>query len=286
MADDPYQHARRAALGARLRQLRQEAGLSERKVAKTAGISQSSVSRIENGEMGTSGETLDRIIAAMSVDAEAAEDLRDLLSVVHTEAESLRRYARRGFAAVQGQIGALERRTRLLRAFQPGLVPGLLQTAEYAFNVLSRIPYVTSADLTHCAQARMDRQAILYEPGRQFRFVLTESALLHWVCPPAVMLAQLDRLRELATLPTVHLGILPLDRPMPQFPQCGFTIYDNERAHVESHTNHTKLTAPADVALYASIHQDYEAAAVQGQQVDPVLKRVMQTYRERLANDA
>jgi len=280
---DPYQQARLSALGLRLRQLREQAGVSARAVAARADINQSTMSRIENGKIRPSVDVLDRIIAAMAVPAPAAEELHDLLGVLHTEAEHLRRYARKGFGALQQQIGSLERRTRRVRAFQPSLVPGLLQTAEYAAQALSQVYYASSADLARAAQARMERQAVLHEPGREFRYVLTESALLHWVCPAPVMLAQVDRLRELATLPTVRLGILPQDRPMPGFPAHAFTLYDDERVHVELHTTHMKFTAPADVAVYSATYREYERAAVFGGQAEQVLRRVMDEYRRRAA---
>lgn len=279
---DAYQQARLSALGVRLQAIRKQAtGLSARAVAARADIAQSTMSRIENGQMRPSPEVLDRVIAAMEISEAAAEELRDLLGVLHTEAEHLRRYARKGFGSLQAQIGALERRTRLVRAFQPSLVPGLLQTAEYAGQALGHVMYSDSNDWARAAQARMDRQAILHQPGRTFRYVITEAALLHWVCPAEVMLAQVDRLRELATLPTVRLGILPQDQRMPTFPHHGFTIYDSERVHVELHTTHLKLTAPADVAVYAATFGEYERAAVYGEDADAVLRRVMQEYRKR-----
>jgi transcriptional regulator with XRE-family HTH domain len=278
---DTYQQARLSALGLRLRELREDAGPSARSVAARAGINQSTLSRIETGKMRPSAEVLDRIIAALDLDEDATEELHDLLGVLHTEAENLRRYARRGFGALQSSIGSLERHTRLIRAFQPSMVPGLLQTAEYAGQVLSHIWYANSTDMARAAQARIERQSILHEPGREFRYVITESALLHWACPARVMVAQIDRLRELAGLPTVRLGVLPQDRPMPTFPQHGFTIYDDERAHIELHTTHLKLTAPGDVKIYAMTHQEYERAAVYGKDADAVLRRAMSAYIRR-----
>ncbi|MER6531135.1 helix-turn-helix transcriptional regulator [Streptomyces sp. NPDC001508] len=282
---DAYQQARLSALGLRLRDLREKAGVSARAVAARADINQSTMSRIETGRIRPSAEVLGRIIAALDLDQAAADELHDLLGVLHTETEHLRRYARRGFGALQARIGALERHTRLVRSFQPSTVPGLLQTAEYAAQALGKVYYASSTDLARAAHARMERQTILHEPGREFRYVLTEAALLHWVCPARVMLAQIDRIRELATLPTVRLGILRQDRAMPTFPQHGFTLFDDERAHIELHTTHLKLTAPKDVAVYIATFAEYERAAVYGEEAEMVLRRVMQEYRRR-ADDA
>lgn len=276
-----HQQAQLSALGIRLREIREAANLSARSVASAAGIAQSTMSRIETGKLRPSADILDRIIAALGMNETGAEELHDLLGVLHTEAEHLRRYARRGFGALQVKIGAMERRTRCIRSFQPSMVPGLLQTAEYAAQALSHVYYASSTDLARSAQARMERQSILHEPGREFRYVITECALWHWICPARVMLAQADRLRELATLPTVRLGILPWDQPMPQFPQHGYTIYDRERVHVELYTNHLKITDPKDVTVYTAIHEEYERTAVYGEEADDVLRRVMEVYRGR-----
>jgi transcriptional regulator with XRE-family HTH domain len=275
---DSYQQARLSVLGHRLREVRTASGLSTRNVASRAGVNQSTVSRLELGKIRPKAEVLDRLIAALGADDATAEELHDLLGVLHTDAEHLRRYARRGFGVLQTKIGALERRTRTVRSFQPSMVPGLLQTAEYATQALGHVYYASSHDLARAAQARMERQVILHEPGRTFRYVVAESALRQRVCPDWVMAAQVDRLRELAHLPTVRLGILPWDRPMPQFPQNAFTIFDDERVHVELYTTHLKITDPKDVAVYSAIHGEFDRAAVYGREADDVLRRLMSLF--------
>ena len=59
--------------------------------------------------------------------------------------------------------------------------------------------------------ARMRRQEVLYEAGREFEFILMEVALLVRNCPAEVMLGQLDRLMGITGLRNVTLAIVPLD---------------------------------------------------------------------------
>ncbi|WP_437069565.1 Scr1 family TA system antitoxin-like transcriptional regulator [Streptomyces sp. enrichment culture] len=56
--------------------------------------------------------------------------------------------------------------------------------------------------------ARVERQSVLYEPGRESVFVLTEAVLRTWPGTPALMLAQLDRLLAVESLSTVRLGVI------------------------------------------------------------------------------
>src|SRR6266498_5415335 len=91
------------------------------------------------------------------------------------------------------------------------VVPGLLQTAEYArarFAQGVRLHKVPD-DVDEAVRLRVQRQEILYRPDKRFHFVLTEAALRNRLCPVDVMLAQLDRLVALSALRNVRLGIIP-----------------------------------------------------------------------------
>jgi DNA-binding XRE family transcriptional regulator len=98
-----------------------------------------------------------------------------------------------------------------LCAFEPCLVPGLLQTEEYARAVISAGGMHPPATVDELVAVRMERQQLLHraEPP-ECVFLLDESALRRPVGGPAVLDAQLDRLLELTVLRCVRLHVIPV----------------------------------------------------------------------------
>src|SRR5262249_21638994 len=148
------------------------------------------------------------------------------LEVQHAEWQRL---LRGGFRPRQHELTRLDQRTRLFRVFEATVIPGLLQTAEYA-----RARFVETArrvkgptDVNEAVQARIQRQDVLYRQDKRFHFVLTEAALRLRLCPPAVMLGQLDRLVSLSALPNMRLGIIGMHAQYAATaPWHGFWLYD------------------------------------------------------------
>jgi len=105
------------------------AGLSGRQIAQTTGISQPRVSRVERGESVLSIRELEAWADATG----AGEDRRALLlglgEAAVNEVTTLRARLSNGLASVQQSVRELEATARTLRNFQPGIIPGLLQTA-------------------------------------------------------------------------------------------------------------------------------------------------------------
>ena len=119
-----------------------------------------------------------------------------------------RRMFRTGQRARQEAIAEIESATSCVRNFEPVLVPGLLQTPDYArYRLAERLEEIGAPDDVDDAVAvRMQRQQVLYRPGKRFSFVVTEAVLRYRLCPLEVMAGQLDRLVALSTLTTIRLG--------------------------------------------------------------------------------
>ncbi len=99
-----------------------------------------------------------------------------------------------------------------LCSFEPCLVPGLLQTEEYARAVFSAGGLYRSDRVEELVSLRMSRQRLLHrDDPPDCVFVIDESALRRRVGGPAVMDRQLGRLLEAVELPRVRLHVLPLD---------------------------------------------------------------------------
>jgi transcriptional regulator with XRE-family HTH domain len=242
-------------LAGELRRLRDLSGLSGRELARRMGTSQSKVSRIESG---TTIPTLPEVTAwtsAIGASAEVHDSLVALAEAAFTEAQSWRDASRRRPHA-QDEIRALESRTRMLCVFQPSVVPGLLQTAEYARRVFSFFPVtLAERDVPAAVAGRLNRQLALYETDRKFSFLITEAALRWRPGPPELMVAQLDRIASVSTLDNVSVGVIPLGVPAVATLTHSFVIYegrDERDSLVEVDTIHALLLVkrPADVELY------------------------------------
>lgn len=225
----------RQQLAVELRRLRDVAGISGRELAKRVGISQSTLSRIEAGHVVPPLPQVLDWAKAVGAEPDCQATLRALTEAAHSPEV-------RDWAAslaerphLQDDVRAFEEDAHLVRNFQPALVPGLLQTAEYARRVFDTFdpPYAPEAAAAALA-ARLDRQRVLYDPAKQFEFLITEAALRFRPGPHRVLLAQLDRIISIETLDTVTIGVIPQDIEASTTIPHGFVIYENEDHAVAS----------------------------------------------------
>ncbi|MEW1873107.1 helix-turn-helix transcriptional regulator [Streptomyces caelestis] len=269
---------RMKALGVRLRGLRTEAGLTGAVLAQRAGVGQPTVSKVETGRMVPSPDVLDRLSRALGLDDSTSREVRDLLVAVETAADS---GPASGDEALAGAaLDEAVRSARLVRSFQCVVLPAMLQSAEYARHVFESAPNATPEAVGRAVAARVERQSVLYEPGRESVFVLTEAVLRTWPGTPALMLAQLDRLLAVASLSTVWLGVIPWRRPVPLLPRHGFTLCDQRAVVVEAFAGERVSVDSAELAAYEEEFGRFERAAVFGDEVRELLLRVMKEFRE------
>ena len=160
---------------------------------------------------------------------------------------------------------SLESETEIIRWYEPLLVPGLLQTAEYAAAVLRRVIdfYEVPDDVDAGVATRMRRQQILYEPGHRFHFVMAQQALRTVVGGPEVMAGQFDRLLSVMSLTRVRLGIVP-DRVPYMVPSNQFIIFDDRLVQVEAVSAEISVTQPREIALYRRSFASLAESALYG----------------------
>ncbi|MGW4440156.1 helix-turn-helix domain-containing protein [Streptomyces sp. NPDC004596] len=269
---------RMRALGARLRGLRTEAGLTGAVLAHRAGVGQPTVSKVETGRMVPSLVVLDRLSRALGLDESTAHEVRDLLAAVVDAADS--DGAERTTPLAGTTVDEEVRSARLVRSFQCVVLPAMLQTAEYARHVFESAPNSTPQAVGRAVAARVERQSVLYEPGRESVFVLTEAVLRTWPGTPSLMLAQFDRLLAVESLSTVRLGVIPWRRPVPVLPRHGFTLCDRQAIVVETFAGERVSVDSAEVAAYEETFSRFERAAVFGDEVRELLLRVMKEFRD------
>jgi transcriptional regulator with XRE-family HTH domain len=265
----------REALGQWLSKLRRDADLNGKELAGRLGWHASKVSRIELGRQTASKD--DVIAWAQAVGKpEAADELTARATALETHYVSHRRMLTQGHAGLQRAWAALEESTSYLRVFEAALVPGLLQTADYARYVfaamaaLKELPDDTDAAIA----ARMERQRLLYEPGKRFHFVLTTGALRARTCPAEVMRGQLDRLMVTTTMERVRLGIIPDQAQLMLPPMHGFWILDDRLVQAEVLAADLNLTDESEIRLHVEAFNRLATSAVYGGTARAVLAQL------------
>ncbi|MYW07037.1 helix-turn-helix domain-containing protein [Streptomyces sp. SID2563] len=193
-----------AAFGARIRSLREANGWKQENLAKRTGYSSTHISAVETGrKMPT---------LRFSRQADAAFGIQETVDTFERAWREIRHGSLlEGFPQYVGHEG----RAVELRLYEIGIIPGLLQTPEYA-RVLANSAVQRGAIAQEQADERVavlaERQAALVRPKPPMLFVtLDESCIRRPVGGPAVMDAQLERLIEFAELPNTLLQIAPYE---------------------------------------------------------------------------
>jgi hypothetical protein len=274
----------RDALGKRLRELRQRAadddgrplGLSGRKLAESLSWPPSKISKLETAAQTPTDDDIVAWTRATNSEAEA-ETLLAALHTLESQHAEWQRQMRGGLRHHQQEIAELNERTTSFRAFEPTFIPGLLQTADYArYRFMQSIAvFKVRNDVDEAVRTRIDGQRILYQSDKRFRFVITEATLRYRLCPPEVMLGQLDRLISLAALPNVRLGIIPFDAPYVVAPAHGFWIMDDDRVMVETFSAELNLAQPQEIELYGQIFESLAESASYGRAARALITEVV-----------
>lgn len=265
----------RKALGARLREIRKDADLTARAFALLAGWHYTKVSKAENGvRIPSQGDIRDwcRI-------CNAEDQVMDLVAAarnVETSYAEWRRQLRAGMRRSQAARLPVYERTKLFRLYEPALIPGVFQTAQYAAAVIGSFLEFTQAatDLNEAVAARMEWQKIIYA-DHEFRVILEEQALRTRVGRPEVVTGQLDRLLAVMSLPSVDLSIIPTGAERKVMPSGGFLIFDDEMVQAETVSAELTITPPQEIALYARRFALLRTSAVTGRDARHLIQRAL-----------
>jgi transcriptional regulator with XRE-family HTH domain len=270
----------RRRLGARLRELRALRFRSGTALAEHLGWQQSRVSKLETGTQLPSEADL---TAWLTATGQTSDEARDSLAEMVMAARLNYRvwtdeWARPGgIASAQDAITAEEMGATRLASLQPAVVPGLVQTQQYAREVLTAPggPRLVgdAGQVEQMLAARQRRQELLYA-GKTIQLVMSEAALRIWFISADTLRGQRDRLIQAIELPGVEIGILPFDRPNPVPGFAGFDLIGSTVAFVESLTGEQRIDAPDEVAVYVKALDLALAAAVTGDAAIELIKAV------------
>lgn len=200
----------RISLGARLRALREAAGISREDAGYHIRGSAPKISRMELGRVGfKERDIIDLLAFYGNKDSKLESELLELARQANTQGW-WHRYADHYANWFQNYLG-LEAAASIIRTYELQFIPGLLQTADYARAVIRLGSKSLSAEqMEERVNLRMRRQQVL-EREKPLRLwaVLDEAVLRRPVGAPEVMRAQIQALIEAADKPTVTMQVLP-----------------------------------------------------------------------------
>ena len=204
---------RRRELGAQLRALRTEKGWTVEQVAERLLMSTSKVSRLETGQRGANARDIRDLSNLYGLDDQQRQRLTDLARAgkQHPWWQPL--------SLPYSTYVGLETDATSIKDFGLGVMPGLLQTPEYAKAVLQAIvPHRTHDEIENLIKGRLARQqrVLSAKEPQQFQAILDASVLHRVVGSRAIMQEQLGQLIEMSELPNVSVKVVPYEAgPLP-----------------------------------------------------------------------
>jgi transcriptional regulator with XRE-family HTH domain len=236
-----------------LRALRNERGWTVEQLAERLLCSPSKVSRMETGQRGVSARDIRDLASIYDLDDARREQLAELAA----EGKQPAWWQSRGL--IYPTYIGLEAAASSISDFALGLVPGLLQTREYATAVLRAqlLPF-TQDVLERTLETRLARQERLTSPSDPLRFeALLEASVLHRIAGgKAVMKAQLEQLLKMSERPNFTIRVLPFEAGVLPSNTNKFIILTFDKPEVpstvfiEALTGDLYIDRPDEVAVY------------------------------------
>ncbi|GGS64108.1 transcriptional regulator [Planobispora rosea] len=244
-----------AFFGYELRRYRQEAGLTQSKLASRAGFALGTISMAETGRRPPTEDFARRCDEALGADG-ALIRIKEMIDNVAARLPAWFR-----------PWAEIEQAAESLRTWEPLIVPGLLQTEDYARVLFSGEPRASAGGVERDVAARMERQRVLErEDPPMLWVVMDEGVLARRIGDDAVMAAQLDRLLQVAGLPHVTLQVLPSDAGSTVGLLGGFVIAQSRgfanTVYMESAGQGQVTDRPDDVADITTKYEAIRAEAL------------------------
>jgi transcriptional regulator with XRE-family HTH domain len=271
---------RRRELGALLRKLRTEKGLTVEQAADRLMISMSKLSRMETGHGVAGARDIRDLCALYGVTDQAERD-----HMMKLAAEGRRQAWWQSYDLGYATYVGLEAEAVTISAFQSSVVHGLLHTADYArAGHRGAMPLLSPDQIELQIEAKLTRQRILTrdEPAR-FSVVLDEAALHRLVGGRQVMAAQLAKILEVAALPNVTVQVLPYDVGAHPATESNFTILELPGptpgvVFVEGLIGSTYLERDDDLIRYQMIFRELESIALSPQGSRDFIRKFKRDY--------
>ncbi|MEU9288467.1 helix-turn-helix transcriptional regulator [Streptomyces sp. NPDC048275] len=283
MASNVNPTVRRRRLGQELRRLRELKGMTAEEVAERLLVSQSKISRLENGRRSISQRDVRDLCGVYEV-----EDVRIVDSLMQMAKDSRQQGWWHSFGDIPYSVYiGLETDAASLRVYDPQVVPGLLQTRPYAEALIAgALPETASGEIDKRVQVRLRRQERISAPEIPLRLwtVLDEAALRRVVGNRSLMRDQLEHLVEQSQLPHVTVQVIPFEMgahpglngqyAILEFPDAA----DSSVVYIEGVTSDLYLEKANDVQKYSVMYEHLRAQALNVEQSRQFIADIAKEY--------
>ncbi|WP_328538225.1 helix-turn-helix domain-containing protein [Streptomyces sp. NBC_00344] len=283
MASNVNPTVRRRRLGQELRRLRELKGMTAEEVAERLLVSQSKISRLENGRRSISQRDVRDLCGVYEV-----EDHRIVDSLMQMAKDSRQQGWWHAFGDIPYSVYiGLETDAASLRVYDPQVVPGLLQTRQYAEALIAgALPETAVSDIEKRVQVRLRRQERISAAENPLRLwvVIDESALRRVIGDRQLMIQQLEHLVELSRLPHVTVQVLPFTMgahpgingqyAILEFPDAA----DSSVVYIEGVTSDLYLEKAHDVQKYSVMYEHLRAQALNVEQTRQFIMEIAKDY--------
>ncbi|MDQ0310208.1 transcriptional regulator with XRE-family HTH domain [Kitasatospora herbaricolor] len=275
---------RRRRLGAELRRLRETLGMTAEEVAGRLMVSQSKISRLENGRRSISQRDVRDLCDVYNVD-----DERIRAGLMEMARESRQRGWWHEFSDIPYSVYiGLEAEASSIRAYESSFVPGLLQTQAYAEAVvLGTQPDTDATAVSRRVEVRLKRQSRIYGENQlgSLWAVIDEAVLRREVGGSEVMYRQLNQLLELSARSNINLQVIPFSHgahpgmtgtfSLMEFPESA----DSTVVYFEGVTSDLYLEKDADVRRYTGLYDHLRAAALSVAESRSLIAKIAEGYQ-------
>jgi transcriptional regulator with XRE-family HTH domain len=277
----------RRQVGRLMRQLREQAGISLMAAAEELEFSRARMYRIENGEVPVRKHD---VIAMCSV-YQATPRMTEVLIGLAQESKS------KGWWHAYGDVVpawfelyvGMEQAAGHLRSYAPSVIPGLLQTREYAECVFRKWIGDDDAAVDNAVAVRLERQSLLVRnrPKAPRLDVILNEGVLRQAIPDSVgMRRQLAHLVDAGTRPNVSVRVIPFAAgptkaagsgqfTILEFPAVGTASPEPTTIYCENLTGALYLDKLTEVETYESIWSDLEATALSQAETDDLIAAII-----------
>ncbi|CAM3202023.1 helix-turn-helix domain-containing protein [Stackebrandtia soli] len=277
---------RRKRLGAELLRLRKESKLPTATICKKTGLTTAKISRMENATFAPNLADLMTLLPVYGVDGTRWHE------IIRIAADGAERGWWQDFGKHMGarqRINAdLEFGAALIREFSGGVIPGLLQTADYT-RARCRVSHVRgsfapTANIDKAVEARLARQRMMRRPeGPRYTAVIDELALLRPAAPPETMRAQIEELIHLQeTDSQITIHVLPIRAVISDYwlPNASFSIYtysdpqDPTITVIEGEARDLLLSEQSDIDTYQDLFTRISDAVLSPESTTRLMRQI------------
>jgi transcriptional regulator with XRE-family HTH domain len=272
--------SRALQLGAELRDARKRAGMTVAHLADVLGYHHSTISRWERGESTPSEADTAAVLAILGVTGQEREQVVEL-----ARHDGILDWVAPGIGKQLAALIEYERIAHTITEVNPLLIPGLLQTREYAISLMlsGGLP---RGQAEQGAVVRMCRQEVLTRrKPATFVAIIGEQAVRHLACDDEAMVEQLHHLLAMAERPNIHIQILPFNARFTPALEGQFVLLEFDRdkplVQLQSYRSTSMITNMLAVQGYQDAVDSIRRHAMSPQQSIELVQEIVKGLEKK-----